>query len=669
MTKSARLGSRHALLALLFAGTALTGIAQAADTQTITGISKTYAPGISIEIPTIEITDGDLPKETVDALVAGDSKAWSSLATLTAGGITIPEIIVHVDPTASAAGTAPTTPQGSVAVSFHDLSLTDVKDGVAGSVTLAGIDVTQKDQPVFHFGNLSAGDLNIGLYLSYYGLSDVVFPDPIKVYSSFSFEGGTVQAPGVDCTIGGGGVGEAYSRTLKVSYADYMAAAQKLSVSSTSDTTPDSQSITAIAHYLADALQAMRSDAGNQDGFDCTIEQPGDPKVSISASGLHADGFQPKIYPAFGIDGLKVSVGGEEGGHFNLDNFTWKPTDFSGPIAAVEAQDTIDWAWLQANVMKLIPAMEGLSFSGLDFDVLNPQVTGQRVKVSLANFDATLGHYLDGIPADLALSFDDLKVNLPTYANDGPAPELIARGITDILLDGEAKVRWDETAGDLVIDSIAFDSPELGHVSLSATLGNASKDLFSPNEETVQAAAMALTLRTVSLSLEDRGIAGIIFSAGAREAGQPEPAFRAMLSGMSQGMLMAALGNSDSAMSAAQAVGQFMQGKPKLDLTITAKDPAGMPVTTFAAASENPTILAGQLNIEAEASGEPLPPPPAPATPPPAATDGGDNVDLQMAPEAPEAPAQPGAPAPQPTAPGTGAGAGGIKSGIGLTLK
>lgn len=669
MTKSARLGSRHALLALLFAGTALTGIAQAADTQTITGISKTYAPGVSIEIPTIEITDGDLSKETVDALVAGDTKAWGSLATLTAGGLTIPEIVVTIDPVQGAADATTATSKTPVSITFHDLSLNSVTDGVAASLVLGGVDVDQSDAPVFHFGNFSADNFNLGSYLSLYGLSDRKYPELTTLYSGLSFEGGTVTAPGVDCTVANGGTGEAQSRTIKVPYSDYLAASQDIAKASAAGGEPDAKSLTAMAHYLADAFQAMTSQPTTQYGFDCTIEPPGEPKVAISASELHADGFRPKVYPAVSISGLKISTDGEEGGQFSLDNFTWKAMDFSGPIAAVEAEETIDWAWVQANVMKLIPAMEGLSLSGLDLDAPNPEAAGERVKLSLASFDASLSHYLDGIPADLDLSFDDLKVNLPQGQADGPAPELIARGITDILLDGEAKVRWDEAAGDLVIDSIAFDSPELGHVGLSATLGNASKDLFSPDEAKVQAAAMALTLKTVSLSLEDRGIAGIIFSAGAREAGQPEPAFRAMLSGMSQGMLMAALGNSDSAMSAAQAVGQFMQGKPKLDMTITAKDPAGMPVAAFAAASENPTILAGQLTVEAEASGEPLPPPPAPATPDAPATDGGNSVDLQMAPEAPPAPTQPGAPAPQPTAPGTGAGAGGIKSGIGLTLK
>ncbi len=667
MTKSARLGSRHALLALLFAGTALTGIAQAADTQTITGISKTYAPGVSIEIPTIEITDGELSKETVDALVAGDTKAWGSLATLTAGHVAIPEIIVHVEPPTP----SNTAAKQAATITFRDLTLDAVNDGIAGEFSLGGValEATGDAPTSADFGKLIAKDANFGLVLSRYGLTDRQYPDMVRVYSSIDFDGGHFTTQPGTCSIGSIRYGAVETRSNMVPYADYMAGFEKLSAGAAAGEVPDAESLTAVAHFFADDLRATLSEPEYVDGFNCDLTVPHSGSMTFSLAGIGLGRFADSVYPQITLDGIKVNVEGSKGGHVNLDNFTWKPMDLSGPIAQVLAQKTIDWDWLQANATKLIPAMDGFSFAGLDLDIPDAQTDGERVKLSLASFDASLSHYLDGIPADLDLSFDDLKVNLPQGQADGPAPELIARGITDILLDGEAKVRWDEAAGDLVIDSIAFDSPELGHVGLSATLGNASKDLFSPDETKVQAAAMALTLKTVSLSLEDRGIAGIIFSASAREAGQPEPAFRAMLSGMSQGMLMAALGNSDSAMSAAQAVGQFMQGKPKLDLTITAKDPAGMPVAAFAAASENPTILAGQLTVEAEASGEPLPPPPAPATPDAPATDDGNSVDLQMAPEAPAAPTQPGAPAPQPTAPGTGAGAGGIKSGIGLTLK
>lgn len=54
---------------------------------------------------------------------------------------------------------------------------------------------------------------------------------------------------------------------------------------------------------------------------------------------------------------------------------------------------------------------------------------------------------------------------------------------------------------------------------------------------------------------------------------------------MAQGMLLAVLGNTDAALKAAQALGQFVSGQPKLSMTLTATDLAGISLMELQAAS------------------------------------------------------------------------------------
>ena len=68
--------------------------------------------------------------------------------------------------------------------------------------------------------------------------------------------------------------------------------------------------------------------------------------------------------------------------------------------------------------------------AGLDIDVPNPEMPSQRSVASLGAFDATLGNYINGIPADIALKLANLVVPITEDMKDVPVAELKARGIT-----------------------------------------------------------------------------------------------------------------------------------------------------------------------------------------------------------------------------------------------
>lgn len=599
----------------LLLGTMLAGVATVpamAETLTITDIVVGEAAGIRIEIPSIEVVDGNLDEASIRSLFTTDPAAGlSGLADLDATSLSIPTL------TFTMAAPATSVPAVDIEMTYSGLELNDVVDGVAASLALASADITGSQGLVGHFGRASAENFDLGRMLGFYGLvAATPSTELVPLYENFVFEGGTIGASMFQCEIGEARTDAFSARSLNYSYADLLKASTSLATAETSNAIPSAEDITTLIRFYADLLTAFSSSEQSITGFNCTGDDPTTgSKVAISSGPLTIGGYEPGIYPPISLDGLRVDLGDK--GWLTLGNFTWKQMDFTNAINEVNAVASIDVDWLMANARKLVPALDGLSVANLAFDLPDESDPAKRVEASLGGLDITAGRYINGIPADLSFALDGLEMPMPPDA-DGPGPLLIANGITRLALSAGAGVHWDEANQTIVLDDLAIESPDLGFLHLSATLGNASAALFGDDADAALAASLGLTLKTLSIELEDRGLGPILFAAGARDSGQPEPAFRTAATGMAQGMLLAILGNTDSALKAAQALGQFVSGQPQLSLTLTATDPAGISLMELQAASENPTLLTGKLDVVASSSGEPLPPAIAPPVAPPA---------------------------------------------------
>ena len=114
-------------------------------------------------------------------------------------------------------------------------------------------------------------------------------------------------------------------------------------------------------------------------------------------------------------------------------------------------------------------------------------------------------------------------------------------------------------------------------------------------------AAQMLTIKDLTVHIEDRGVGQLLVANAAKEAGQPEDQFRTGMTGMVQGLTLAFLGNGNDALAAAQALGNFLGGTTSdLTFTITAKDAAGLGLADLAAIETNPTALVGKVTVTAE---------------------------------------------------------------------
>ena len=548
-----------------------------------------------VEVSSIDVTDGDITGPELRELFgpdAGDS--LDKLAGINAKRIYIPSITLLI--------TVPgeTGERITFTTTMSDVEFTDVVDGVAANAAVGKTILSGIPDFSLTYGKIAGTNLDVTALLGVYGL---ITPEsdgdaPNLVYGSFTAEGGSITSPVVNCTIGGLEAGNFYARPLTFSLGDLGQAIETAEAAERTGEKPTPETIRTIITYYTEMFTAFTSEPMTFKGFECSGTEPETNTAFTASSGdFTVAGYKPGFYPAIAINDLKADFG--TFGTFNLGNFTWKQMDLNGPIAALTSAETLDEAWFTANWLKLIPVIEGLALTGLDMDVIDPEKPGDRVKLKVADFDVTLGDYVNGIPSNVEVSADNIIAPVP--ANDPAMAQLVAAGLTEVDMSFGTAFRWDQETSTIIVEQIGFDIPGLSRINISGTLGNATADLFADNPDMAMIASLGLTLKDVHITLEDKGIAPIVIAAGAAEAGQPEGTFKTLIAGQMQGMLLAILGSSESSMAAATAIGDFIQGKKQIDLTLTAVDPAGVSLAELSAASENPTVLAGKFTIAGEA--------------------------------------------------------------------
>lgn len=613
-TASAPLGRlrpmRALLLGTVFAGVAATGAS--AETLSVTGITQGAATGpYELSVPSVEVVDGNLNEGAVRGLFTGTPGALDALATLNAKSVTIPEIKVSYPSYVDGAGPS--------VITYRDITLTDVANGVAAAAHVGGADFSGAENVTGTFGEMSVGRFDLAALLGFYGLAaaPAAGTEMKEVYADFKFSGGSLKGgDAFNCEFGTGELGSFSARPLKQNFTEINALIVEADAAQKAGTEVAPETVDKLVRFYADMFTAFSSTPMTFTGFNCSGKDDKGNPLTVASGPITIGGFEPAIYPAISLDDFDMTV--ENDGFLKFGNFTWKKMDFTAAIAAIEAAAKLDEAYFTANWRKLVPALDGMSLADLSIDVPDPEASGKRITGTLGAFDATLGNYVNGIPANIALSLSNFILPITAEMTDLPVADLLARGVDKLDISLGTKLAWDQASSTIKVDDVLIDMGALGRINLSGTFGNATQSLFADNTDEATMAAMLLTLRDVTIEVEDRGIGSLAFAAGAKEAGQSEASFRTAVAGMAQGMTLAFLGNTTEALTAAQQLGTFLNGASHLKLTITSKDEAGIGLADLAAAETNPAALAGKLNVVAEASGEPVELPvldaPAPST-------------------------------------------------------
>jgi len=547
---------------------------------------------IEVIIPEIDSVNSNVDDETIRAIFSGQLVEHAeALAGLTADSITIPEITIE------ASGTVEGEQQAG-SVTFSDLVLSDVTDGKANGFTVSGVTFDAGDAANGQYNAMSAANVDIGAMLGLYGLVPQGEDPELKtIYSDFVFEGGTLSADDVDCTMGRVTAPELKARPLNFNFMEIVTLAETLD----SGANPSPKQIGDLLRMYADIFTAFESAPVQFEGFTCEGLDTDGRDMKFTIAGMSMDGMRPGFYPAISMDGFDITVEGD--GMMKLGNVTIKEMDFTSPIETVrDAPEELDEAWLMANAPKLMPAFTGFSFSDFAMDVPDPESDGDRIKASVGAYDLTLGSYFNGIPTDLNTSASNIVVELPDDSDDPQLQQMIALGLTAFDLGFVVDASWDETENTISFDEVSFSGVDLGSAAVSGTLINASEALFSWDESASMIAAMALAITDLKVDLRDDGISDLVLAAAAADQGTDAQTMRPVFAGLAEGTIIGTLAGAAEAQKVGAAVNSFIAGKAKnLTIAMTSKTPAGLGMMDFMLAEDDPTVLLGKVTIDATA--------------------------------------------------------------------
>lgn len=351
----------------------------------------------------------------------------------------------------------------------------------------------------------------------------------------------------------------------------------------------------------ADILTAFETSEVRFNGMDCDGFDDEDRAMTFSIAGLTMGGMSPGIYPAISMDGFAINV--EDDGSFILDNLTIKQMDLSGTIATLQsAPDVVDEAWFEQNARALIPAMDGLSLSGLDMDIPDPDTAGARIQAKVGAFDLTLASYLNGIPTAVDVSAANIQAEIPAESGDETFDQLRALGITNVDAGFRVAAAWDEASETIAVEEVSVSGVDLASVLLAGTVTNATKDIFAVDPHAAMMASMDLAVRNLDLTVTDAGLSDIILAVVAAEQGADPATLRPVFAGLAQGTVIGMMAGAADAAKLGDAINSFVAGNAKtLMIGIEAKTEPGLGMMDFMAAEDDPTTLLTKVNISAEA--------------------------------------------------------------------
>jgi len=552
-----------------------------------------YAFDSHVSIPTVVAVGSSMDESALrDALTGGFAKHIDELAKLSATSITIPEITLTMSSKAGATSATST-------VSYKDLVLSNVKDGVAESASV-GSAVSLTQDGTFTFGKMSTGLLDIGGILALYQMVPSSADRPMKpIYKDFTWDGAKFETPEVSCDIGKIHTDEFDARPLKVSFGELMDASKQMEQVQTG-ATPPPEAVGKVITFLTDVFQAFKSTPTSVGAVTCTGKNKDGKDFTLGLGGVQMEGFSPGRYPAITISDLTIAAAD---GHIGLKSGTFKTIDFTQPIATLKDAGTdIAPQWFETNWRKIIPAWAGLSLSGLSVDVPDEKNPGERVQVEMADFDLSLSDYLNGIPTKITSSAHGVAVPLPPDSDDDNAKMLKAIGITKINANYELSASWDKASQTVKVDKASVSGNDLGSMVLTALIGNATEQLFDPDPKVQQVAGLGVTIKNLNLTATDAGLGDKLVPMLAAQQNADPATYRTQMAGVAEGAALQMLGSTDAARALGVAVGDFLSGKSKsVSINVAAKDPNGITVPMLMQASNDPTVLANAVDITGSA--------------------------------------------------------------------
>ncbi|MGP9818942.1 hypothetical protein ACTZWW_02910 [Salinarimonas sp. NSM] len=252
-----------------------------------------------------------------------------------------------------------------------------------------------------------------------------------------------------------------------------------------------------------------------------------------------------------------------------------------------------------AGARALVPTIGTLRLEELAGSIVPPG-REEPVDLTLATFAMTADDVVDGVPSSLRARFDNLAFALPEGSGQGRVAQLRALGYEEVDLSGAFAARWNAAEQTLAIEEAVLTGVDMGRFGLAAEFGNIGAGIFSGDQMAAMMAAAAATALSFSVSIADEGLTERLLDMQAGRMGVGADDLRGMGVMAARTMVPAQLGATPEAIALGEALATFLEAPGELDVSVTAVDPAGVPLAA-AMQTEDPRELLPLVTIEAQA--------------------------------------------------------------------
>ena len=322
------------------------------------------------------------------------------------------------------------------------------------------------------------------------------------------------------------------------------------------------------------------------------------------ASGSFGGG---KVPSGFKLEGLAVDAPSPGGATtVKLGSLSTEGFSYSTMLAAMsKAIDAGDVDMKKIDPRTLIPQLGTITIRGVEIDTPDPKAPAgappERYNIKLGGFTAGATKQINGIPTELAFALDNLALKLPENTPDDTIKQLKALGYSTLDVSAKIAAKWNEPTKELNLSEVSVGGVKMGTAKLSGSIGNIGREVFEGDIAMAQVALFGATAKSLSLKIENTGLAEGLLAMQARTQGRTADEIRAEMGTLAAMGIPAILGPSDDAKSIANAIAKFLAKPQTLTIDVTAKNAGGIGIPDIATVG-NPQSALALVNVKASAN-------------------------------------------------------------------
>lgn len=562
--------------------------AQSADTFNLENVRFSFA-GATYEAKRIAFSGVTSPRAEIEALFSSASNApvAERLAKINAKQVTIPELKM-------AQKIGPETQN----ITYRNVVFTDIVQGKIASTT---VDATLmesgqvKNMFLFNYGKTSIADMDLAALARLYETkADSDSAPLVKIHGAFSMENITGQddKEGVSFKIARFGGRDFMARPTRDSWTGTTVALTELG--SKENLTEAEQARLMV--LVADLFSAFDIGLMEATGIDIKVEPNQNGKkapptnVRINrAAYTGSTGGQPTDIRIEGMEARDpdstVKIGTA-----SLTGFSLAPTFNGLKNLKGKSLENLD----PATARSLAPVLGSLRFSGIDIDALSRgegNSRPERVKLTLAGLEVTADKPVNSVPTNIRFGVQNLAMTLPSNSKEEGIKQLMDLGYKAVDMSFAVSATWNEATNEIAFKEAFVQGGDMGSVSLTGTIGNVTKDVFTPDTATATLALMNAKAKSLDVVVENKGLFERYLAKAAKDQKTTPENLRRSYATAAPTIVTALLGGSDQAKALGQAVATFINKPGKLTLKAVPKNPAGFGVMDAALVSEPKDVL------------------------------------------------------------------------------